>query len=58
MTSFTRTVGDIFSQYLLEHKDDRLDGDTEPSMTLSKYDFKNDRFLEHYKCEVETTNIE
>jgi hypothetical protein len=27
-------------------------------MTLSKYDYKNDRFLEHYKCDVELTNIE
>ena len=35
-----------------------LDGDTKPSMTLSKYDYKNDRFLDHYKCEVEMTNIE
>ena len=35
-----------------------LDGDTEPSMTLSKYDYKNDKFLEHYKCDVETSNIE
>ena len=35
-----------------------LDGDTEPSMTMSKYDFKNNRFLEHYKCDVETGNIE
>ena len=35
-----------------------LDGDTEPSMTLSKYDYKNDKFLEHYKCDVETGNIE
>ena len=35
-----------------------LNGDTEPSMTLSKYDYKNNRFLEHYKCDVETTNIE
>jgi hypothetical protein len=25
VTSFTRTVGDIFPQDLLEHKDDRLD---------------------------------
>ena len=25
---------------------------------MSKYDFKNNRFLEHYKCDVETGNIE
>ena len=35
-----------------------FDGDTKPSMTLSKYDYVNNRFLEHYKCDVETTNIE
>jgi len=27
-------------------------------MTMSKYDFKNNRFLEHYKCDFETANIE
>jgi hypothetical protein len=31
---------------------------TEPSMTLSKYDYKNNRFLEHYQCDFETINIE
>jgi len=35
-----------------------FDGDTKPSMTMSKYDFKNNRFLEHYKCDFETANIE
>jgi len=35
-----------------------FDGDTKPSMTMSKYDFKNNRFLEHYQCDFETTNIE
>ena len=33
-------------------------GETEPTMTLSKYDYKNKKFLEHYKCDVETGNIE
>ena len=33
-------------------------GETEPTMTMSKYDYKNDKFLEHYKCDVELTNIE
>ncbi|MDA7783665.1 hypothetical protein N8934_02355 [Candidatus Pelagibacter sp.] len=35
-----------------------FDGDTKPSMTMSKYDFKNNRFLEHYQCEFETANID
>ena len=46
-----------FADYELGFQMILLNGDTEPSMTLSKYDYKNDRFLEHYKCEVETTNI-
>ena len=25
---------------------------------MSKYDFKNNRFLEHYQCDFETKNIE
>ena len=33
-------------------------GETEPTMTMSKYDYKNKRFLEHYKCDVKTDNIE
>ena len=35
-----------------------FEGDTKPTMTMSKYDYKNKRFLEHYKCDVETGNIE
>ena len=47
-----------FTDYELGFQMIVFDGDTKPSMTLSKYDYKNDRFLEHYKCDVETTNIE
>ena len=47
-----------FADYELGFQMIVLNGDTEPSMTLSKYDYKNDRFLEHYKCDVETGNIE
>ena len=47
-----------FAYYELGFQMIVLNGDTEASMTLSKYDYKNDRFLEHYKCDVETTNIE
>ena len=46
-----------FADYELGFQMIVFDGDIKPSMTLSKYDFKNNRFLEHYKCEVETTNI-
>ena len=47
-----------FADYELGFQMILLDGDTKPSMTLSKYEYKNDRFLEHYKCDVELTNIE
>ena len=33
-------------------------GDTEPTMTMSKYDYKNDKFLEHYKCDAKSEYIE
>ena len=47
-----------FADYELGFQMIVFDGDKKPSMTMSKYDFKNNRFLEHYKCEVETSNIE
>ena len=47
-----------FADYELGFQMIVFEGDTEPSMTMSKYDYKNNRFLEHYKCDVETTNIE
>ena len=47
-----------FADYELGFQMIVFDGDTEPTMTLSKYDYKNDKFLEHYKCDVELANIE
>ena len=47
-----------FADYELGFQMIVFDGDTKPSMTMSKYDFKNNRFLEHYQCNFETTNIE
>ena len=47
-----------FADYELGFQMVVVEGDTEPTMTLSKYDYKNDKFLEHYKCDVETGNIE
>jgi hypothetical protein len=47
-----------FADYELGFQMVVFEGDTEPTMTLSKYDYKNDKFLEHYKCDVETGNIE
>jgi len=33
-------------------------GDTKPTMTMSKYDYKNKKFLEHYTCDAESCYIE
>jgi hypothetical protein len=47
-----------FADYELGFQMIVFDGDTEPSMTMSKYDFKNNRFLEHYQCNFKSANIE
>ena len=47
-----------FADYELGFQMIVFEGDTEPTMTLSKYDYKNKKFLEHYKCDVEFTNID
>ena len=47
-----------FADYELGFQLIVFEGDTEPTMTMSKDDYKNDKFLEHYKCDVETGNIE
>ena len=33
-------------------------GDTKPTMTMSKYDYKNKKFLEHYTCDAKIAYIE
>ena len=33
-------------------------GDTKPTMTMSKYDYKNKKFLEHYTCDAKSAYIE
>ena len=33
-------------------------GDTKPTMTMSKYDYRNKKFLEHYTCDAESGYIE
>ena len=32
-------------------------GDTKPTMTMSKYDYKNKKFLEHYTCDAKMAYI-
>jgi hypothetical protein len=47
-----------FAEYELGFQLVVFEGDTEPSMTLSKYDYKNKRFLEHYMCDAKMGYIE
>ena len=47
-----------FADYELGFQLVVFEGDAKPTMTMSKYDYKNKKFLEHYKCDVETGNIE
>ena len=47
-----------FADYELGFQMILFAGETEPTMTMSKYDFKNKKFLEHYKCDAEMGYIE
>ena len=47
-----------FADYELGFQMILFAGETKPSMTMSKYDFKNKKFLEHYKCDAEMGYIE
>jgi len=47
-----------FADYELGFQMIVFEGDTEPTMTMSKYDFKNKKFLEHYKCDAKSGYIE
>ena len=47
-----------FADYELGFQLIIFEGDTEPTMTMSKYDYKNDKFLEHYKCDAKSEYIE
>jgi len=47
-----------FADYELGFQMIVFDGDTKPSMTMSKYDYKNKKFLEHYKCDAKMGYIE
>ena len=39
-----------FEDYELGFQIILFEGEQKPRMTMSKYDFKNDKFLEHYAC--------
>ena len=47
-----------FADYELGFQLVVFEGDAKPTMTMSKYDYKNKKFLEHYKCDAETGYIE
>ena len=47
-----------FADYELGFQLIVFEGETEPTMTMSKYDYKNDKFLEHYKCDAKSGYIE
>jgi hypothetical protein len=46
-----------FADYELGFQLVVFEGDTKPTMTMSKYDYKNDKFLEHYKCDAKSGYI-
>ena len=41
-----------FEDYELGFQIILFEGEEKPRMTMSKYDFKNNKFLEHYSCTV------
>jgi len=46
-----------FADYELGFQLIVFEGETEPTMTMSKYDYKNDKFLDHYKCDAKSGYI-
>ena len=47
-----------FANYELGFQMIVFKGDTKPTMTMSKYDYKNKKFLEHYTCDAKSAYIE
>ena len=47
-----------FADYELGFQMILFEGETKPTMTMSKYDFKNKKFVEHYTCDAEMGYIE
>tara|TARA_B100000989_G_scaffold296997_1_gene281540 strand:+ start:760 stop:1125 length:366 start_codon:yes stop_codon:yes gene_type:complete len=41
-----------FNDYELGFQKIIFDGDDEPTVTMSKYDFINSKFIDHYKCDI------
>ena len=48
---------DRFENYELGFQIILFEGDEKPRITMSKYDYKNDKFLDHYACTAVNTNF-
>ena len=46
-----------FPEYELGFQIHKSEGKN-PVMSMSKYDYKNDKFLDHYLCDVKNTYIQ
>ena len=46
-----------FPKYELGFQINVFEDKKKPVMSMSKYDYKNDKFLEHYFCDVQVANI-
>ena len=46
-----------FDDYELGFQMILFEGEKKPRMTMSKYDYKNNKFLEHYACTAKSAYI-
>ena len=46
-----------FPEYELGFQINEFEGKKGPIMSMSKYDYKNDKFLDHYLCDVKIAKI-
>jgi hypothetical protein len=46
-----------FENYELGFQIILFEGEEKPRITMSKYDYKNDKFLDHYACTAVNTNF-
>ena len=47
-----------FENYELGFQKIVFEGETKPKMVMTKYDYKNNKFLEHYACDAVSTYID
>ncbi len=46
-----------FTNYELGFQINKFEGKKDPVMSMSKYDYINDKFLDHYLCDVKVADI-